>query len=199
LPPTLEDIRDFLIQSQMGVDDNYRRYLASVYSELNDITQALGIAFESEQQQRSMATQLHDNVSDGMDFIQKALTTVEEVGELKQAVDTQVKGIQGALSQFTQSQAETEDSLSSQLSVLIERVKKMEAQDADMKEQLEQEKIRATTDTLTGLPNREAYGTKVHDEMMRWQRYQHPLSLAVVDIDFFKKFNDNYGHQTAKY
>jgi diguanylate cyclase len=71
----------------------------------------------------------------------------------------------------------------------------MEKQDADIREQLEKEKIRAVTDKLTGLPNREAYSERVHDEMLRWQRYQHPLSLAVLYIDFFKKVNDQYGHQ----
>ena len=195
LAPTLEDIRDFVIQSYIGADNDYRLYLKNVYGELSHITSALGVAIESEQQQRLASDTLHTDVSRGMKNIHQALAGHQEVDQLKSAVETQVHSIQHALDKFTQDTQES--SLSDQLSSLIERVKQMEKQDADIRQQLEQEKTRAITDSLTGLPNREAYGEKVHDEMLRWQRYQHPLTLAVLDIDFFKKINDNYGHQTG--
>jgi len=73
----------------------------------------------------------------------------------------------------------------------------MEANEKAINASLAEERQRAVTDTLTGLPNREAYNQKLFDEMQRWQRYKHPLSLAVIDIDFFKKINDGYGHQTG--
>ena len=34
-------------------------------------------------------------------------------------------------------------------------------------------------------------------EIDRWRRYQTPLSLMVLDIDFFKQVNDNYGHEAG--
>jgi diguanylate cyclase len=198
LAPTLEDIRDVLIQSYMGADDNYRLYLNSVYAELSHITDALGVAIQSEEQQRLATNQLQSNVGDGMKTITQALSEHQDINTLKSAVQAQVQSIQGALNNSKeQSQASDDDSLSSQLSALIERVRKMEEQDSEIREKLEQEKIRAITDTLTGLPNREAYNGKIHEEMLRWQRYQHPLCLAVLDIDFFKKVNDTYGHQTG--
>ena len=195
LAPTLEDIRDFVIQAYMGADDEYRLYLKNVYQELSHITSALGIAIESEQQQRTAAIELKDYVSHGMDNITQALAEHQEIDHLKNAVETQVQSIQGALDRFNQ--ATEQDSLSDQLSSLIERVKQMEQQDADIRQQLEQQKVCAITDPLTGLPNREAYSEKVHEEMLRWQRYERPLTLAVLDIDFFKKINDSYGHQTG--
>lgn len=130
-----------------------------------------------------------------MDNITQALAEHQEIDHLKNAVETQVQSIQGALDRFNQ--ATEQDSLSDQLSSLIERVKQMEQQDADIRQQLEQQKVCAITDPLTGLPNREAYSEKVHEEMLRWQRYERPLTLAVLDIDFFKKINDSYGHQTG--
>ncbi len=55
----------------------------------------------------------------------------------------------------------------------------------------------ATTDILTGVYNRlkfeEIFRQKIEDS----KRYGNILSLAVIDIDFFKKINDTYGHQTG--
>lgn len=53
----------------------------------------------------------------------------------------------------------------------------------------------AASDSLTGLANRRtlmAYGDK---ECKRAGRFQHPLSLLMVDIDWFKNVNDVWGHQ----
>jgi diguanylate cyclase len=195
LAPTLEDIRDFVIQSSIGADDNYRLYLNNVYQELSHITHSLGLAIQEEEQQRLASDKLHNSVDDGIQTINQALSEHNDIDRLKTAVEAQVHNIQSALKDSLPSKNNDQESLSNQLTSLVERVQKMEKQDADIREQLEQEKIRAVTDKLTGLPNREAYSERVHDEMLRWQRYQHPLSLAVLDIDFFKKVNDQYGHQ----
>ena len=49
-------------------------------------------------------------------------------------------------------------------------------------------------DSLTGLYNRRAFEKKVWEEFERAKRYQHPLSLLMIDIDNFKLVNDTYGH-----
>jgi diguanylate cyclase (GGDEF)-like protein len=53
----------------------------------------------------------------------------------------------------------------------------------------------ATTDALTGLCNRGMFNREVVKEFDRARRYKRELSLVIFDIDHFKKFNDNYGHQ----
>lgn len=51
------------------------------------------------------------------------------------------------------------------------------------------------TDVLTGVGNRRSFNESLKDEMARAKRnLGKPLSLAVLDIDFFKKINDTYGH-----
>lgn len=49
-------------------------------------------------------------------------------------------------------------------------------------------------DDLTGLFNYRYFSRKLGGEVMRAQRYQLPLSLIMIDIDWFKKCNDTYGH-----
>ncbi|MDC7221328.1 MAG: GGDEF domain-containing protein [Spirochaetales bacterium] len=55
--------------------------------------------------------------------------------------------------------------------------------------------LRANKDGLTGLYNRRYMDEKLEEEIERAVRYNRPLSLIMIDIDRFKKFNDAYGHQ----
>ena len=52
----------------------------------------------------------------------------------------------------------------------------------------------ATTDPLTGLANRRAFVSSMESEMSRWQRYRQPLSIVMLDVDYFKRINDTRGH-----
>lgn len=52
----------------------------------------------------------------------------------------------------------------------------------------------ATTDGLTGLANRRAFDERLADEWARARRDGTQLSLLLIDVDHFKKFNDHYGH-----
>ncbi|PKM23226.1 MAG: diguanylate cyclase [Gammaproteobacteria bacterium HGW-Gammaproteobacteria-14] len=53
------------------------------------------------------------------------------------------------------------------------------------------------TDSLTGLRNRRFLDEQLQREFIRCYRYQHPLSVILIDIDHFKVFNDTYGHQVG--
>jgi len=52
----------------------------------------------------------------------------------------------------------------------------------------------ATTDPLTGAYNRRHFLKLTETEIIRARRYQSPLSISMIDIDYFKKINDRYGH-----
>ncbi len=52
----------------------------------------------------------------------------------------------------------------------------------------------AAKDSLTQIANRRAFDTRLNEEWRRCQRSGEPLALIMFDIDFFKRFNDNYGH-----
>jgi diguanylate cyclase (GGDEF)-like protein len=62
-----------------------------------------------------------------------------------------------------------------------------------------EEKLRrqATLDALTGLLNRGAIMDRLATEMERAVRDNHPLCIAMVDLDHFKKLNDTYGHSAG--
>lgn len=77
-------------------------------------------------------------------------------------------------------------SLADNLSVAIENA------------ELHQEIARqAVTDGLTGVANRRSFNESFSREFERAKRYNEPLSLVIIDLDFLKKINDTYGHKAG--
>ena len=54
--------------------------------------------------------------------------------------------------------------------------------------------ILSDTDPLSGIANRRSFVRRFEQEIVRAQRLQHPLALLIMDIDYFKRINDTYGH-----
>ena len=52
----------------------------------------------------------------------------------------------------------------------------------------------ASRDALTGVASRRTFDQRLHDDWMRAQREDGVLSVIVLDVDWFKRFNDTYGH-----
>ncbi len=70
-------------------------------------------------------------------------------------------------------------------------------------DKIEQEKLNrdleklSREDSLTGLANRRYFDESLSQEWSRCMRDKKPLSLILLDVDFFKQFNDCYGHQAG--
>jgi diguanylate cyclase (GGDEF)-like protein/PAS domain S-box-containing protein len=66
--------------------------------------------------------------------------------------------------------------------------------EAEREELLDQVREMARRDALTGLPNRRALEEQLPQAMARARRRRSSLSVAILDIDHFKTYNDTYGH-----
>jgi len=66
-----------------------------------------------------------------------------------------------------------------------------------VQEQNRQLQEMANRDGLTGLYNHRYFHEQLSQDFLRAKRYHENLSCILFDIDFFKKFNDTYGHQTG--
>lgn len=94
-----------------------------------------------------------------------------------------------------------EEKIKSQIEVNITLEKEVAKRTYDLKQAMDHlslanEKLEALsqTDQLTGLKNRRYFDQCYGAEHKRCERNSLPISVLVLDIDFFKKINDNYGH-----
>jgi diguanylate cyclase (GGDEF)-like protein len=68
-------------------------------------------------------------------------------------------------------------------------------QQIQLKNQMKKIEYLSMVDQLTDLPNRRSFEKRINEEWKRSVREQTPLSILILDIDHFKKYNDTYGHQ----
>jgi diguanylate cyclase (GGDEF)-like protein len=88
--------------------------------------------------------------------------------------------------ELSEQQVKALQALSRQVSALLE-----------MRRLVAELEMLSTTDGLTGLRNRRAFDEKLLDEHQRSARSSQPFSLLLIDVDNFKSYNDQFGHQAG--
>jgi len=79
--------------------------------------------------------------------------------------------------------------------VLVRDISARKAAERDLAETHEELRRAAATDSLTGLANRRRFDETINQEWRRAAREERPITLLLLDVDQFKRFNDHYGHQ----
>jgi two-component system cell cycle response regulator len=77
---------------------------------------------------------------------------------------------------------------------LIEKNRELDRANKELARKREELLALSRTDALTGLSNRRYFEERIQEEFARARRYRAPLSLVMLDIDYFKRVNDTYGH-----
>ena len=90
------------------------------------------------------------------------------------------------------------DTMAQQLQELLHHLENRIAERTNQLQTANQELERLSlVDDLTQLANRRCFDETLEEELKRQQRTQKPLSLLLCDIDYFKQYNDCYGHPTG--
>lgn len=133
---------------------------------------------------------LSSNVLENPDCCNKDLADQEGINALLSVpLKNQEKAI-GALSVYRRSSQDFSDS-----ELLLMSIFAAQAVEAVEKtEQLECLKKQASYDSLTGIYNRRFLLLRMEEELKRAQRHKLNFSIAFIDLDNFKKFNDSHGH-----
>ena len=193
--PTLENLRNLFMEAYLAANAAFANYLNSVTLELSEIYSIVGNAVTQTQTQQHAEHALQDSMMQGMKQLETQATNATDLAQLKSQVKSQIDHIKQALDAYQHTAKNY--SLDDQLTALSQKIKILEVESEKNRGNLEAQRHKALHDPLTELPNRQAYNDRATTEIQRWQRYNRPLSIAIFDIDHFKKINDTHGHQAG--
>lgn len=194
LVPVLDDLAVLLLAMADVGQREFEGYLKQLNERLASFQGNLQEAHDGYADSISVARELDSELRQQVDGLHSSVQQATDLGSLKSLVESRLDGLLGTMQQYQQQRDEREQRVAGRLQTLVERVASMEQEAQGFRQHLEEQRQKALTDPLTGLPNRAAWIERLDLEQARWQRYGGELQLAVLDIDHFKRINDQYGH-----
>ena len=173
------------------------QFLSHITEQLAALDISVMGASTAAQQSAENRNKLDQSVSEQMEELQLSSTNATTLEPLKGIINSRLANIAKEIREHGQKEAIQRQKTQQQLDDLVDKIKDMESESCELKSKLKIANTRALRDTLTGLPNRNAYNEHLETELARWKRYHSPLSLIIWDIDHFKNINDSYGHKAG--
>ena len=194
LPEVLQNVVALVVNSNSNASEDFGNYLLELSDRLIEVQTFVEHSRQEQQDSGQNQKELDQHVRREVVQLHQTVKETHDIGILKKAVSHQLSGLVRAMDEFKKKEEEREERLQGRYENLIDKVEQMEMETLKVKSHMEEERLRARTDPLTGLPNRAAYDEQIAQEFERWSRYKTNFSVVVCDLDFFKKVNDSYGH-----
>ncbi|MEI7796011.1 MAG: GGDEF domain-containing protein [Methylococcaceae bacterium] len=187
----LVKIKEFCDAEQNDIDP-FLLHIATQLSELNTMVSQISTLLEDSAKNRN---QLDYAVFTQIRNLQITAIKITSLDALKDNVNQCFKTIASDIKIHHQREKEQHALLQDLTAELFNKMISLELESENLKAELTVTHTQSMLDTLTGLPNRNAYNQRIKDELARYKRYQMPLSLAILDIDYFKSINDTLGYK----
>jgi diguanylate cyclase len=181
-------------QSEQKEIDKFLSHITEQLAELDVSVMGASTAAQKSAENRN---KLDQSVSEQMEELKLSSTNATTLEPLKEIIKSRLANIAKEIREHSEKEAVQRQKTQQQLDDLVDKIKNMESESCELKSKLKIANTQALRDTLTGLPNRNAYNERLKTELARWKRYHSPLSLIIWDIDHFKNINDSYGHKAG--
>ncbi|KAF2408874.1 diguanylate cyclase [Pseudomonas antarctica] len=194
LLPILDDLAVLMLAITDSGQHEFEAYLKQLNERLEAFQGHLQVASEGHADSRSAAQELDTQIREQVDGLQSSVQDAADLDSLKHVLESHLEGLLGTMDAHQQQRDQREQEVAARLKGLAERVASMEQEAQGYREHLEVQRQKALIDPLTGLPNRAAWSERLDHEVNTWHQRGNSLSLAMLDLDHFKRINDGYGH-----
>ncbi|WP_110969922.1 GGDEF domain-containing protein [Pseudomonas huaxiensis] len=194
LLPVLDDLAVLMLAITDSGQHEFEAYLQQLNERLESFQSHLQEASEGHADNQTAERDLNSQLREQVDGLQTSVQGAADVDSLKHILENRLEGLLGTMDEHQNERDKREQEMSTRLKGLAERVAHMEQEAQGYREHLEEQRQKALIDPLTGLPNRAAWSERLDLEVADWQEKGGHLLMAILDLDHFKRINDNYGH-----
>jgi len=197
LSRSMTDTADLIARARTQVQEEKNEieaFLTDLTTRLTEIDETLEGGVRSREEAVVERKAFDDKMSLEVQGIEDTVNHANDLNDLKTAIRSRIDAIQDHMKHHRDMESSREQRAQTEIEELSRQLDTFQGEVSTLHNKLEAAREKATHDSLTGLPNRLAYEDRISEEIERARRYKHPLTLAVLDVDFFKKINDSYGH-----
>ncbi|MNZ47818.1 Response regulator PleD [compost metagenome] len=194
LVPVLDELAVLVLSLSDGSQREFEGYLKRLNERLSAFLGSLEEMHQGHTDSAAGARNLDEHLREQVSDLQDSVLQATDLEALKLGVEGRLEGLLDTLERFRRERENREQEVAERLQELMARVSSMEEEAREFQASIEDQRVKALTDPLTGLPNRAALDERLELEVERWRRYSGDLLLAVLDVDHFKRINDEFGH-----
>ncbi|GGC93450.1 GGDEF domain-containing protein [Halopseudomonas salina] len=194
LAAALDELALLVLGAQQNRQQDFELYLKQLNSRLAQFQGNLEEAHDAYTGSLEVGRALEGTIRDQVQDLHGEVSSATDLDTLKANVQSQLDALLVNVEQSRTLHLDREQQVAGRLKSMVDRIATMEVEATTFRNHLEEQRKQAMIDTLTGLPNRAGLQKRMNEEYERWQRYGGQLLLVVLDVDHFKRVNDQFGH-----
>ena len=199
-PETLNKIVDCISEALSKLNKEkieLEEFIIRITQQLSKISQVIASDRESNQNDMEDRQSLQQLIQDSVKSIESDFDNASEIGQLKNIVAMTMQQIHSGIEDFVARSNQRQEAIDERNDHLVAQIATMDRKTQALNRKLQENRKKLLYDALTGAGSRLSYDETLDQQMSRWNRYGTSFSYAILDIDFFKKINDNYGHNAG--
>ncbi|NNE64302.1 MAG: diguanylate cyclase [Gammaproteobacteria bacterium] len=199
-PQTLDKIVDCISETLGKLNKEkieLEEFIIRITQQLSKISEVIASDRENNLSDMEDRQSLQQLIQDSVKSIESDFDNASEIGQLKNIVAMTMQQIHSGIEDFVARSNQRQEAIDERNDHLVAQIATMNKKTQTLTRKLHENRKKLLYDALTGAGSRLSYDETLAQEMSRWNRYGTSFSYAILDIDFFKKINDNYGHNAG--
>ncbi|TAL60124.1 MAG: GGDEF domain-containing protein [Legionella sp.] len=194
LTKIIDGLTDLVVDSFNLEQNRFKGFLEQLTTQLQDVDVYLNTSVEKGQEASTNSLQLEDSIQANINQIKTQLNTSNSLEDLVNHISKNLNDIGDRIKKYRNEEKIREEKMKNKIIGLKSKLQESQQGAQEIKNLLTYQKYKINHDKLTSLANRESYEEHIVETYNRWQRSEKAFTLAICDIDNFKRINDTFGH-----